>query len=51
LFSVLSTLNSFLGFSICLMGSRSHLVYARFMKFSVAPESIRARILALFAIE
>src|SRR5260221_6453990 len=33
------------------MGSRSHLAYWRFMKFSVAPESTSAVALALFATE
>src|SRR5258708_5399259 len=42
---------SFLGSFICLMGSRSHLAYWRFMKFSVAPESTSAITSALFATE
>jgi hypothetical protein len=33
------------------MRSQSHLAYERFKKFSIAPESIKAIILALFAIE
>src|SRR5260221_6089616 len=33
------------------MGSRSHVAYLRFMKFSVAPESTSAIALALFATE
>ena len=51
LFSVLSTLYSFLGSGSCLIGSCSHLAYCKFMKFSVAPESTRAMASALFAIE
>src|SRR5258708_1973054 len=43
--------SSFLGLSICLMGSCSHFAYLRFMKFSVAPESISAIASALFATE
>src|SRR5713226_1542828 len=43
--------NSFLGSSICLMGSCNHLAYWRFMKFSVAPESTSAIASALFAAE
>src|SRR5713226_10363560 len=36
---------------MCLMGSRSHFAYWRFMKFSVAPESTSAIASALFAME
>src|SRR5258708_5651614 len=43
--------SSFLGSSICLMGSCSHLAYWRFIKFSVAPESTNAIASALFATE
>src|SRR5260221_360781 len=43
--------SSFLGLSICLMGSCSHFAYLRFIKFSVAPKSISAIALALFAME
>src|SRR5258707_9537525 len=43
--------SSFRGSSICLMGSRSHFAYWRFMKFLVAPESTSAITSALFAME
>src|SRR5258708_28557530 len=43
--------SSFLGLSICLIGSRSHFAYLRFIKFSVAPESTSTIALALFAME
>src|SRR5260370_30311102 len=36
---------------ICVIGSCSHFVYLRFIKFSVAPESISAVASALFATE
>src|SRR5260370_15924636 len=43
--------SSFLGSLICLIGSCNHSAYLRFMKFSVAPESINAIASALFATE
>ena len=51
LFSVPLTFSTGLGLGSCLMGSRSQLAYARFMKFSVAPKSRSAMNLALFATE
>src|SRR6266700_4716892 len=51
LFSVPSTLYSFRGYGIALMGSFIHLAYVRSMKFSVAPESRSATASALFATE
>ena len=51
LFSVPSTLYSFRGFVIFLMGNFIHRAYVRSMKFLVAPESKRAIASALFATE
>ena len=51
LFVVLLTLNFLYGCDRDWMGSFNHLVYERFMKFSVALESTRATALALLAIE
>src|SRR6266404_3532592 len=46
-----STLNSFLGNGSRLIGSFSHFAYSRFRKFSVAPESSRDIVSALFEFE
>ncbi len=51
MFSVPSTLNSFLGNGSLFMGNFSHLAYSRFRKFSVAPESSRDIVSALFEFE
>src|SRR5579863_5354934 len=51
LFLVPSILNNFLGTGSHLIGSLSHFIYCRFIKFSVAPESTRAIASALFARE
>src|SRR5713226_6021808 len=44
-------LRSFLGSSICFMGSWSHFAYVRFMKFLVAPKSTSAIALARLEME
>src|SRR6266403_34251 len=44
-------LNSFLGKGSRLIGSFSHFAYLRFKKFSVAPESRRDMVSALFEFE
>src|SRR6266446_599270 len=46
-----STLNNFLGNGSRLIGSFSHFAYSRFRKFSVAPESSRDIVSALFEFE
>src|SRR6266404_755575 len=46
-----STLNSFLGKGSRLIGSFSHFAYSRFRKFSVAAESRRDKVSALFEFE
>src|SRR6266404_7402495 len=46
-----STLNSFLGNGSRLIGRFSHFAYWRFRKFSVAPESSRDMVSALFEFE
>ena len=51
LFSVPSTLYSLRGFFIFFIGSFAHHAYVRSMKFSVAPESKRAVLSALFVAE
>ena len=51
LFGVPSTLNSFLVVGRRLMGRWRYLAYSRLMKFSVAPESIKAMASALLDLE
>ena len=51
LFSVPSTLYSFQGSFILFIGSFAHRAYIRSMKFSVAPESRKAVVSALFMAE
>jgi hypothetical protein len=51
LFGVPSTLKSFLGSLRHWIGRWRYFAYSRFMKFSVAPESNRAMVSALFNLE